>query len=188
MKVGVLALQGGVVEHIGAILSLGHEAIEVKKIEDLQDINALILPGGESTTMGILLRVTGLLDALKEKINGGLPVWGTCAGMILLAKNIEDEDKCHLGVMDITVRRNAYGSQINSFNKEVLIKDISNSEIELVFIRAPFVRNVGKEVKVIAKVDNNIVAVGERNMLVTSFHPELTKDNRFLKYFLEKIA
>ena len=111
MKIGVLSLQGGVIEHINSILSLGYDALEVKNLDRLKNIDALIISGGESTTIGKLLRVTGLFSPLKEMIQEGLPVWGTCAWMILLAKNIENEENCHLGVMDITVKRNGYGSK-----------------------------------------------------------------------------
>ena len=188
MKIGVLSLQGGVIEHITAIISLGHEAIEVKTLEDLKSINALIIPGGESTTIGKLLKITGLLNPLREMIQNGLPVWGTCAGMILLAKNIENEDTAHLGVMDITVKRNAYGTQLDSFTTKIIIKEISKLPIELVFIRAPYIESVGKNVEILSTVDGNIVAAQEDNMLVTSFHPELTEDLRLHKYFINIVS
>lgn len=188
MKIGVLALQGGVIEHINAISSLGHEAIEVKTLKELRNINALIIPGGESTTIGKLLKITGLLNPLKEMIKSGLPVWGTCAGMILLAKKIENEEENHLGVMDITVKRNAYGTQLDSFSTTVLIPDVSNSPIDLVFIRAPYITHIDSNVKVLTIVNDNIVAVRQNNLLATSFHPELTKDLTFLQYFLENIT
>ena len=188
MKIGVLSLQGGVIEHITAIISLGHEAIEVKTLEDLKSINALIIPGGESTTIGKLLKITGLLNPLREMIQNGLPVWGTCAGMILLAKNIENEDTAHLGVMDITVKRNAYGTQLDSFTTKIIIKEISKLPIELVFIRAPYITHVDSNVTILATVNNNIVAVRQNNILATSFHPELTNDTSFLKYFINLVT
>lgn len=187
MKIGVLSFQGGVIEHLKQIKSLGYEGIEVKEEKDLEEISAIILPGGESTTIGRLLKVTGLMEPLREKIMNGLPTWGTCAGMILLAKEIEGEEGNHLGVMDIQVRRNAFGSQINSFKTNRIINEVSHKEIELVFIRAPFITKVGKRVQVLCKLDNNIVAVKQKNMLATSFHPELTNDVTFLKYFLSDI-
>lgn len=186
MNVGVLALQGGVEEHVNAIEKLGHKAILVKKQEDLNNIDAIILPGGESTTMGRLLRVTGLLEPLKDKIREGLPTWGTCAGMILLAKDIENDSRNHLELMDISVRRNAFGTQIDSFTTKKVIEDISDKEIEMVFIRAPFIVSAGDDVKVLSEVEGNIVAARENNILVTSFHPELTNDTTVLEYFLNE--
>lgn len=185
MNVGVLAFQGGVEEHLNAIKKIEHNGIEVKKEDDLNKIDALILPGGESTTIGRLLNVTGLINPLKEKIKDGLPTWGTCAGMILLAKEIENDNRRHLGLMDIKVRRNAFGTQIDSFTSKKIIPDVSQTEIELVFIRAPFITDVKDNVKVLCTVDNNIVAVRQDNMLATSFHPELTNNLTFLEYFLK---
>ena len=187
MKVGVLALQGGVIEHINQIESLGHQAILVKKEEDLEKIDKIILPGGESTTIGKLLRITELLEPLKKKVIQGLPVWGTCAGMILLAKEIENDSRRHLELMDIKVKRNAFGTQINSFKTSIIIEEVSKEELELVFIRAPYIEQVSENVKILCKVKGKIVAARQNNMLVTSFHPELTPNCKFLKYFLEKI-
>lgn len=184
MNIGVLALQGGVEEHIAQIESLEHRGLLVKEEKDLEDIDAIILPGGESTTMGNLLDITGLKEPLREKIIKGMPTFGTCAGMILLAKNIENEGKTHLGVMDISVKRNAFGTQINSFKIKKNIEAISDKDIELVFIRAPYINEVSNNVEVLCKVENHIVAVRQSNILATSFHPELTKDLTILKYFL----
>ena len=136
MKIGVLAFQGGVIEHINQIKALGHNAIEVKKEEDLEGLDGIILPGGESTTMGKLLRITNLLEPLRKKIEEGLPTFGTCAGMILLAKEVEGENS-HLHLMDIKVKRNAFGRQLDSFSEKHIVKGI-DKEIELVFIRAPY--------------------------------------------------
>ncbi|WP_244834052.1 pyridoxal 5'-phosphate synthase glutaminase subunit PdxT [Clostridium sp. BJN0001] len=187
MKIGVLAFQGGVIEHINQIKALGYDAVYVKKEEDLKDIDGIILPGGESTTIGKLLNITGLMDPLREKIKEGMPVWGTCAGMILLAKGIEEEKKEYLSVMNIKVRRNAYGRQISSFRTEKKIDKVTDKPIELVFIRAPFITEIGDNVEVLYKLDGNIVAARENNILVSSFHPELTKDLSFLKYFVSII-
>lgn len=184
MRIGVLSLQGGVIEHLNQIESLGHIGIHVKKEADLNNIDAIILPGGESTTIGKLLNVTGLIEPLREKIKNGLPVWGTCAGMILLASKIEGQKLKHLEVMNIKVRRNAFGTQIDSFKVKKLIKEVSSENIELVFIRAPYITEVGTDVEILCEIDNKIVAAKQGKILVTSFHPELTNDLRFLKYFL----
>ncbi len=188
MNIGVLSLQGGVIEHLNQIEALGHKGIEVKRKEDIENIDAIILPGGESTTIGKLLSITGLMEFLREKIQDGIPVWGTCAGMILLAKEIENEPTTHLGVMDIKVRRNAFGTQIDSFKTKRVIKEVSNKEIELVFIRAPYVLEIGNDVEILCKVNDDIVAVREGNILATSFHPELTNDLSFMKYFIEEMV
>lgn len=185
MKIGVLSIQGGVREHINHVKALGSDAVEIKKLEDLEGIDGLILPGGESTAIGKILRERNLLNPLREKIISGLPVWGTCAGMILLAKEIDSEDNTHLSVMDIKVKRNAYGSQINSFETEAVIDKVTKETIPLIFIRAPYIVDVGNNVEILHKLNGNIVAAIQNNMLVTSFHPELTKDLKFHKYFLE---
>lgn len=184
MKIGVLAFQGGIEEHIHHIEELNCSAVRVKKVSDLSQIDGLIIPGGESTTMGKFLKFSKLLEPLKSKISEGMPVWGTCAGMILLAKDIEGSEKSYLNAIDITVRRNAYGSQIDSFKEDALIPEISNERLPLVFIRAPFITRLGNEVKSLCEIKNNIVAAEYRNILVTSFHPELTDNLDFHKYFL----
>lgn len=184
MKIGVLSLQGGVIEHLNHIKKLGHIGIEVKKEKDLKAIDAIILPGGESTTIGKLLKITGLMKPLKEKIENGLPTWGTCAGMILLANEIEGQKEKYLEAMDIKVERNAFGTQIDSFKTYKMIEQISDEEMELVFIRAPYIREIKNNVEILCSVDNKIVAAKQNNIVVTAFHPELTDDVRFLKYFL----
>ncbi|AGX45417.1 pyridoxal 5'-phosphate synthase glutaminase subunit PdxT [Clostridium saccharobutylicum] len=188
MKIGVLSFQGGVVEHLNQIKQLGYEGIEVKKENDLNDIDAIILPGGESTTIGKLLNITQLMKPLREKIKAGLPTWGTCAGMILLAKEIEDEKTNYLATMDIKVKRNAFGTQIDSFKMNKIIEEASNKEIELVFIRAPYITEVKNNVEILCEVNNNIIAVKQDNMIATSFHPELTDDLTFLRYFLDNVV
>lgn len=187
MKIGVLSFQGGVIEHLNQIKSLGHIGVEVKKEEDLSDIDGIILPGGESTTMGKLLKITGLIAPLKEKIKNGLPTWGTCAGMILLANEIEDQESKHLQLMDIKVKRNAFGTQIDSFRTYKIIPEISQEKVELVFIRAPYITELKENVKILCEVDNKIVAAKQDNIIVTSFHPELTDDLRFMDYFIKSI-
>ena len=184
MKIGVLSLQGGVIEHINHINKLGHEGVEIKKIEDIKDLRGIILPGGESTTIGKLLRETKMLTILREKIFSGFPVWGTCAGMILLAKYIEDSSQGHLKVMDIKVKRNAYGSQVDSFKKNAIINEISSDPIPLIFIRAPLITEVFEDVKIICTVDDKIVAARQNNMFATSFHPEITDNLEVHRYFV----
>ncbi|HDK7174917.1 TPA: pyridoxal 5'-phosphate synthase glutaminase subunit PdxT [Clostridium botulinum] len=187
MKVGVLDLQGSVAEHMKILEKIENvEPVRVKYKEDLDDIQGIILPGGESTTLGKLLKDFNIYDTLKEKIEKGLPVWGTCAGMILLAKDIQGQKESYFKVIDIKVKRNAYGSQLNSFSIEEMLEDIDKEPIELVFIRAPYITTVGSNVTILKRVRKNIVAAKEKNVLVTSFHPELTEDTRFHKYFIDK--
>ena len=188
MKVGVLSFQGGVAEHLNQIRLLGHSGFEVKKEKDLNDIDAIILPGGESTTIGRLLKVTGLIEPLREKIRNGLPTWGTCAGMILLANEIEGQELRYLQLMNIKVRRNAFGTQIDSFKTQKVINAVSKDKIELVFIRAPYITELKENVKILCEVDNKIVAAKQDNIIVTSFHPELTDDLCFLRYFLKSAS
>ena len=186
MVIGVLAMQGAYEEHINILQDLDVSPVEIRNKNDLQNIDGIIIPGGESTTMGKLIRTLDIYDDLKEKIESGMPVWGTCAGMILLAKSICNDDTVHLGTMDIEVKRNAYGRQLGSFNTKSKVKDIGE-DIKMVFIRAPYIENIDDNVEVLSVVDNNIVAAKENNMLVTSFHPELTSDYRVHKYFLKMV-
>lgn len=186
-NIGILALQGSVEEHRRMLEKLDCRITEVKKPSELDGIDGMILPGGESTTIGKLLNRCGLFVPLKEKIANGLPAWGTCAGMILLAKEIEDEQP-HLAAMNIKVKRNAYGSQLDSFSTTEKIPEISEYPIELVFIRAPYVSSISGEAKPLLTLNNHIVAVKEKNMLATSFHPELTDDLSVHRYFAEKMV
>lgn len=186
-KIGVLALQGAFKEHINIIKSLGHEAIEIRKAEQLDDIDGIILPGGESTAMGKLLDDFKIKEVLVNKINNGMSVWGTCAGMILLAAELDGDEEAHLKVMDIKVKRNAYGSQLDSFISKEVIEEVSDKEIPMVFIRAPYIVDIGENVDLIHKVNGNIVAARQGNMIVTSFHPELTDDSTFHEYFINMI-
>ncbi|PRR80196.1 pyridoxal 5'-phosphate synthase glutaminase subunit PdxT [Clostridium vincentii] len=188
MIIGVLSLQGDVIEHINHIKKTGYIGVEVKTKQDIDAIDALILPGGESTAIGRLLRITELEDYLKQKIINGLPVWGTCAGMILLAKNIDGEDKVHLGIMNIKVKRNAYGTQLDSFIIQRTIENISKNPIDMIFIRAPYIEEFSETVTPLIYVDGNLVAAKENNILVTSFHPELTDNTTFLNYFINEIC
>lgn len=185
MKIGVLAFQGGVIEHINHIKLLNHEAVKVKKASDLNKIDKLIIPGGESTTIGNFLNFSHIAEPLEKKIAEGMPVWGTCAGMILLAHKIENYNNNYLDAIDITVRRNAYGSQIDSFETEAVIPEVSSNKLPLVFIRAPFITKLGEKVKCLYKLNGNTIAAKSKNILVTSFHPELTDNLEFHKYFIE---
>jgi 5'-phosphate synthase pdxT subunit len=188
LTIGVLALQGAVREHLDCLNLLpGVVGVAIKKATDLEKIDGLILPGGESTAIGKLLREFELIEIIKAKIQAGMPVWGTCAGMILLARHVVGETSGHLGLMDITVQRNAYGSQLHSFTTNLLIPSLSPASIPLVFIRAPYVVSAGADVKVLATVDDKIIAVEQNNMLATAFHPELTTNLVFHSYFVEKV-
>jgi len=186
-RIGVLSLQGAFEEHVKIIELLGHEVVEVRKEEHLNNIDGIILPGGESTSMGKLLESTNLKEILTSKIEKGLPVWGTCAGLILLAKNIIGYDITHLSLMDIEVVRNGYGRQLGSFTIEKEIKGIKGGSFPLVFIRAPYINKVDKNVSILCEVDDKIVAAQQKNILVTSFHPELTDDFRMHEYFINMI-
>lgn len=187
-KVGVLALQGAFIEHVDILKNLGHDAIEVRTLEQLNSIDGLILPGGESTTMGKLLVDFDLKEPLIHKIKSGLPVWGTCAGMILLASELEGDEEAHLKVMDITVKRNAYGRQLDSFITHEEVASVSEDPIPMVFIRAPYIVSMESQVDLIHKVEGNIVAVRQKNMLATSFHPELTSNTKFHEYFVDMLG
>ena len=186
MKIGILALQGAFAEHERVLERLGVENVELRNLEDFQkyqtELSGLILPGGESTTMGKLLRDQDMLLPIREAILSGLPVFGTCAGLILLAKEITSQDESHLGTMDMVVERNAYGRQLGSFYTEAECKGVG--KIPMTFIRGPIISSVGEDVEILARVDNQIVAAQEKNMLVTSFHPELTDDVRLHQYFI----
>jgi 5'-phosphate synthase pdxT subunit len=184
MKIGVLALQGAFIEHIHHLQKLKCETVEIRKLEDLNDLDGIIIPGGESTTMSKLLKETGIMEPLRKKIINGLPVWGTCAGMIILAKENENHPIDGLKVMDIKVRRNAYGSQIDSFEEMVDIKEISQKPLPLVYIRAPFICEHDSKVKILYKKDGKVVVAKQGNMFATAFHPELTDNLEFHKYFL----
>jgi pyridoxal 5'-phosphate synthase pdxT subunit len=187
-KVGVLGLQGAIAEHIDKLNQIESiQASVVKYKAEIESVDALIIPGGESTAIGRLLADFDLTDSLKARIQAGMPVWGTCAGMIVLAKNICNDTRRHLEVMDIEVKRNGYGRQLDSFNTCVSLPDISPNEIPLVFIRAPYVVAVASNVDVLLRVNGNIVACRQDNMLATSFHPELTNDISFHKYFVGMI-
>ena len=187
-KIGILALQGAFAEHEQVLNSLSAQTVQIRNRQDWEahsDLDGLILPGGESTVMGKLLHDLDLFEPIKAKIEKGLPVFGTCAGLILLAKTIVGDQTKHLASMDISVARNAYGRQLGSFVTNADFKGIG--EIPMVFIRGPIIETVGPEVEVLSQVKGAIVAAKEKHMLVTSFHPELTGDTRVHAYFLEII-
>ncbi|MDR1526471.1 MAG: pyridoxal 5'-phosphate synthase glutaminase subunit PdxT [Dysgonamonadaceae bacterium] len=186
MRVGVLALQGGFIEHIRHLQSLGADTFEIRKCWDLaQPMDGLIIPGGESTTIGKLLNDLDLFDDLKKKIDSGLPVFGTCAGMILLAREIAGTETVYFDSIDIIVKRNAYGRQLGSFFTEAEMTGIGT--VPMTFIRAPYIESAGAGVEILSVVNGRIVAAREKNVLVTAFHPELTSDNRVHRYFIENV-
>jgi 5'-phosphate synthase pdxT subunit len=186
MIVGVLTLQGAVSEHLVALKKLGVIANPVKTQEELSEIDGLIIPGGESTTIGRLIQRFNLEQVIKERIENGMPVYGTCAGMILLAKNIEGSDQYRLNVLDITIVRNAFGRQIDSKEIDLDIKGFE-SPFHAVFIRAPIAKDVSQNVLILSSVPEGIVFLRQGNVLVSSFHPELTNDLRVHKLFIDMI-
>ena len=178
--IGVLALQGDFAEHIERLEAIGVRAVEVRLPEQLDHIDALIIPGGESTTITRLLDIYALRAPIRRLGAGGLPIWGTCAGAIVLAKRATDLDRPNLALMDIDVRRNAFGRQVDSFEENLDIPALGPAPFHAVFIRAPVIDRAGPGVEVLARLpDGGIVAARERNLLATSFHPELTADDRF---------
>ena len=188
MKIGVLAIQGSVKEHINAIKKCNVEAVPVKLPRDLESVNGLIIPGGESTTIGKLMSEYKLDLAIKRRYSEGMPIYGTCAGAILLAKDIVGSKQDKLGLMNISIKRNDYGRQIDSFESEVEIESLGDAPFNGIFIRAPVISALHDGCKVIAEVDNNPVMVEQGGkLLVSTFHPELTNDLRVHKYFLEMV-
>jgi 5'-phosphate synthase pdxT subunit len=189
MKIGVLASQGAFIEHIEKLKQLGVEATPVRLPEELEGLDGLIIPGGESTSIGRLIRDCRLTQAIRDKVKQGMPVFGTCAGMILMAKNSSDANFESLGLMDITVRRNAFGRQLESFETELDVPALGEKPFHGVFIRAPLVEKVNRTTEVLAKLaDGTAVAVREGKMLALAFHPELTDDPRCHQYFLKLIS
>jgi 5'-phosphate synthase pdxT subunit len=180
MKIGVLAVQGDFAEHLAILAAIGVEGVEVRLPEDLSGVSGLILPGGESTTMRRLIARWGLREPILDLARTGAPLFGTCAGMIVLSKEIVDGDEPVLALLDITVRRNAFGRQLDSFESVVSVPVLGDQPVHAVFIRAPVVERVGPDVSVLATLDDGrIVAVRERNLIATAFHPELAGEPRF---------
>jgi pyridoxal 5'-phosphate synthase pdxT subunit len=188
-RVGVLALQGDFQEHIDALQAIGVEAIPVRLPEDLAGVQAMVMPGGESTTMRRLLGAYELTQPLRERIQAGLPVYGTCAGCILLAREVDGVLYPGLGQMDIGVTRNAYGRQVDSFETSLAVPVLVGEELRAVFIRAPRIDRLGTGVEVLARLeDGSPVAARQGPLLVTTFHPELTGDTRLHRYFMEEVV
>ena len=190
MRIGVLAVQGAFAEHITTLGKLQVEVMPVRLFQELGELDGLIIPGGESTSIINLMLAYNLMGEIRNLAKSGLPIFGTCAGMILLARKISDSDGVEpLGVMDLTVRRNAFGRQVDSFETEVRIPVLGEKTFPGIFIRAPLVEQVGNEVEILARLaDGNIVAARQGNLLASAFHPELTNDLRFHQYFLDIIA
>ncbi len=184
MTIGILALQGDFEKHAAMLSRMNVPSREVRKVADLEGVDALIIPGGESTTIGRLMARYGLDLAIRERARQGMPIYGTCAGMILLAKEIVGSQQERLGLMDIEVVRNAFGSQIESFEADLPFKPISDRPIRAVFIRAPIVSRVGTGVEILSEFNGKPVAVQQGKLLATAFHPELTDDERVHRYFL----
>jgi 5'-phosphate synthase pdxT subunit len=188
-RIGILAVQGDIREHANALRDVGAEPIEVRLPRDLVGLDGLILPGGESTTMRKLIELYGLREPIVALAHGGAPVYGTCAGMILLADRIADGEEPVLGLLDVTVQRNAYGRQLDSFEADLAIPSLGDEPLHGVFIRAPVVSDVGPEVEVLARdPDGRPVAVRQGRVLATAFHPELTPDRRLHRLLLELIG
>lgn len=185
MTIGILALQGAFIEHKKMLEQLGATCKEVRQLADLESIDGIVLPGGESTVQGQLLHKLGIYEPLRQKIQQGLPVLATCAGLILLAEQIEGQDNSHLATLPVTVRRNAYGRQLGSFNTTATVGDIG--DYPMIFIRAPYIQKVKPGVEILATVDNHIVGVKYNNQLAFAFHPELSSDSRIHEEFLELV-
>ena len=188
-RVGVLALQGDVREHLAALESAGAMGVTVRRTAELAALDGIVIPGGESTTIGKLLDVFGMLEPLREAVAAGLPTFGSCAGMILLASQILDgrDDQPLLAGLDITVRRNAFGRQVDSFETEVDVQGVPGGPVHAVFIRAPVVERTGENVQVLAEVGGRSVAVRDERRLATAFHPELSGDARIHAMFVEMV-
>jgi len=186
--IGVLALQGDFAEHAARLRQVDVEAREVRRPAELAELDGLIIPGGESTTIARLLDAYALLEPLRALARDGLPIWGTCAGAIILARRAPGLDRPNLGVMDIGVERNAFGRQVDSFEIDLDVEALGQPPFHAVFIRAPVITDAGPDVSVLARLpDGRIVAARQRNLLATAFHPELTSDDRFHRYFVNSV-
>jgi pyridoxal 5'-phosphate synthase pdxT subunit len=187
MKIGILALQGAFREHEQMLQNLGAETVLVKKPEHLEGLDGIVIPGGESTSIGRLLREYQLIEPIRKMASEGMPVFGTCAGMIVMAKEIVGGEEPHLALMDVSVNRNSFGRQVDSFETDLDIPAIGDSPFPAVFIRAPHIASVGKACEVLGTYQDRIVAVKQGNLLALSFHPELTNDDRFHRLFLKMV-
>ena len=190
MKVGVLALQGDVREHVRSLSDCGVSAQPVRRKNEIESIEALVIPGGESTTIAKLARSFGVFELIAQRIKDGMPTYGSCAGMILVANSVLDaiEGQETFGGMDVVVRRNAFGRQVDSFESDLHFAGITDAPLRAIFIRAPWVESVSENVRVLAAMDGHPVAIQQNNVLATSFHPELTGDNRVHKYFIDSVC
>lgn len=185
MRIGVLGLQGDFAEHLETLRGMGVDAVDVRRPEQLDDVDALIIPGGESTTIGKLASQYGVIPKLRDRAAAGMPVWGTCAGAIFLAMDVPGHPHPLAGLMDMTVERNAFGRQLDSFERDLRVPVIGPEPFHAVFIRAPTITRVGDGVEVLATLDDGtIVAAQQGRLLATSFHPELTRDHRLHEHFL----
>jgi 5'-phosphate synthase pdxT subunit len=187
VKIGVLALQGAVTEHIGMLTALDAEAVPVRLPSELDGLDALIIPGGESTTISKLLTDYSLIKPIRKLARQGFPILGTCAGLILLAKKVPDLETESIGAMDIEVKRNAFGRQVNSFEADLQIPALGNGNFHGVFIRAPIIKKAERGVEILCKLNGSPVAVRQGKLLACAFHPELTDDLRFHRYFLDLV-
>jgi 5'-phosphate synthase pdxT subunit len=189
MKVGVLALQGTFIEHIGMLRQLGVETPPIRLPDELDTLDGLIIPGGESTTILRLMESFGLIQPIREMARDGLAIWGTCAGMVLLAKSISNHEMETLGLMDMKIRRNAFGSQIDSFEVDLEIPLVGEEPFHAVFIRAPVIKEAEPGIKILSRLPNGtIVAARQNRLLACAFHPEFTDDLRFHSYFLNMVS
>ncbi|MFC3772099.1 pyridoxal 5'-phosphate synthase glutaminase subunit PdxT [Paenibacillus sp. GCM10012303] len=186
MKIGVLALQGAVAEHIKMIEAAGAEGVPVKKTSQLAELDGIIIPGGESTTIGKLMRDYGFIEEVRSFSKQGKPIFGTCAGLIVLADEIVGQEQAHLQLMDMKVQRNAFGRQRESFETELAVKGVDD-KVRAVFIRAPLIREIGDRVDVLSEHNGEIVAARQDHLLAVSFHPELTDDYRMHQYFIDMV-
>jgi len=183
----VVAIQGDYQRHLDSVSRAGGDGTEVRTADDLTGVDRLIIPGGESTTVGLLMQRFGLAEAIQDLVSGGMPVWGTCMGMIMMARAVEGRDQFTLNLLDITVRRNAFGAQVHSFEDHVEFKGLAEG-VTGVFIRAPWIETVHDGVEVLARVGEHPVAARQGDVMVTSFHPELTDDTRLHAFFLDTVA
>lgn len=190
VRIGVLALQGAFREHIMMLEALDQTAVAIRLPEQLKTVHGLIIPGGESTAIGKLMETYGFYEPILERHDQGMGVWGTCAGAILVAREVLDavDGQRTLGLMDVTVRRNAFGRQVDSFEADLDFDDLDGEEYRGVFIRAPWIEEVGEAIEVLATHDGKVVAAREQDVLATVFHPELTGDPRIHRYFIEEIV
>jgi 5'-phosphate synthase pdxT subunit len=187
-RVGVLALQGDVPEHLRAAEQAGAEAVPVRRQSELDTVDALIIPGGESTTIGKLLDRYDLMEPIRERARAGMPILGTCTGLILLAREIEGSDQPRLGLLDVTVRRNAYGRQVDSFETDVTAPALGEEPLRAVFIRAPIVTRTGPEVEVLAEADGHPILVRQGGLIGAAFHPEMAGEDRVHRFLLQQVG